>query len=199
MGGYGSGRQGGRPTTDTSFRIDIAWLVRTRRVIPGSHTSGMLTWSWSDEPAGWIRYSADMTEPDTSKLILTYSRGGEQIRQTVRLAFTEPNYGGRRWWMICPSRGDRVGKLYLPGGGDSFAGRKSWRLGYKSQRKPELDLAFDSLFRLQKKLGCPQGWNENLVRPKGMWQRTFDRYLSRYLALDAKCSLAMADMMRMVP
>ena len=93
---------------------------------------------------------------------MIYTRGSgddaEHVRQTVNLCYTVPNFGGKRWWMICPFRSIRVGKLYLPPGGDKFASRNAWRLGYQSQRDAPCDKAFERLFRLQKKLGGEQGW-----------------------------------------
>jgi hypothetical protein len=179
-----------------SNRIDIAWMIRTKHAIPGCLVTGSLTWTCGGQPAGSIGYEADMREPDGGELRLIYTRGSganeEHVRQTIRLTYTEPNYGGRRWWMICPYRGNRVGKLYLPGGGDRFAGRVAWRLGYHSQRVERSQRPFEALFRLQKKLGCEQGWEAPLIKPKGMWWRTFDRHLDRYGRLDERCAVAMA-------
>jgi hypothetical protein len=197
MGGFGSGRHSGRPTANMSKRIDIAWMIRTGRASPGTHISGSLTWSFGNEPAGSIRYVADMIDPAASELRLSFTRGEdgdrESVRQVIRLTFTEPNYGGRRWWMICPYRGHRVGKLYMPNGGDRFASLKAWRLGYNSQRVAPTDRPFEKLSRLQRKLGCEQGWEAPLRRPKGMWQRTYQRHLERYEQLDAECSMEMLD------
>lgn len=196
MGGYNSGRYGGRPTADASRKIDIAWMIKTERAIPGCLCTGGLSWSRGDEPAGSIGYEADMRDPEFAELHLIYSRGSgegrENVRQTVRLTYTQPNYGGRRWWMICPYRGDRVGKLYMPSGGDRFAGRKAWRLGYQIQRVAHRDRPFEALFRLQKKLGCSQGWGGLISRPKGMWHRTFERHWQRFLELDDQCNIEMA-------
>jgi hypothetical protein len=137
-----------------------------------------------------------MEDPYASELNLSFCRGSgedrERVEQRIRLVFTEPNYGGRRWWMICPYKGVRVAKLYLPNGGDRFASRKAWRLGYQSQRVARRDRAFESLFRLQRKLGCEQGYDSWIWRPKGMWNRTFDRYLERFEELDAQCGAEMA-------
>jgi hypothetical protein len=196
MGGWGSGRHGGQPTADMSKRIDIAWMIRTGKAVPGEWVSGTLWWNCRGEPAGSISYSADMRDPFNSELRLTYHRDSgderEHVEQRVRLVFTEPNYGGRRWWMICPYKGNRVGKLYLPNWGDRFAGRKAWRLAYNSQRVAHRDRPFEKLFRLQRKLGCEQGWDSWIRKPKGMWQRTFDRHLERYEELDAECGAEMA-------
>ncbi len=108
-----------------SKRIDLAWMIRTGRAHPGSLCWGTLSWNCGGEPAGSISYEADMRDPYNSELRLSYTRGSEpdreHVKQTVRPTFTKPNYGGRRWWMICPYRHIRVGKLYLPAGGDRFA------------------------------------------------------------------------------
>lgn len=196
MGGWGSGRYGGRPTADMSKRVDLGWMIRTKRATPGQWISGGLSWNCGGEPAGSISYVANMEDPHDSYLRLTFWRGSgddrEYVEQKIRLVFTEPNYGGRRWWMVCPYKGIRVGKLYMPNGGDRFASRKAWRLAYQSQRVAHRDRAFEKLFRLQRKLGCEQGYDSWIRRPKGMWRRTFDRHLERFEELDAQCGAEMA-------
>ncbi len=199
MGGWGSGRSGGRPTADASLRIDLAWMLRTGQAKEGAHISGTLRWTCRGEPSGSITYTASMHQPGEERLELSYSRGSgdeqEQVRQTVRLCHTVPRYGGKRWWMICPFRHIRVGKLYLPPGGDRFASRQAWRLGYQSQRDAARDRPFERLARLQKKVGSEQGWETPLKRPKGMWNRTFERHLKRYWQLDEQCAAEMMVMM----
>ena len=199
MGGWGSGRYGGRPTADASLRIDLAWMLRTGRAKEGANLRGTLNWTCGGEPSGSISYDAIMHEPGEERLELSYARGSgdyrEQVRQIIRLCHTRPNYGGKRWWMICPYRHVRVGKLYLPPGGDRFASRQAWRLGYQCQRDAARDRPFERLFRLQKKLGCYQGWEAGLHRPKGMWNRTFEQHLDRYMDLDAECAMEMMAMM----
>ncbi|MCB2079335.1 MAG: hypothetical protein KDE55_16765 [Novosphingobium sp.] len=139
-----------------------------------------------------ISYVAHMDSPGLERLELTSWRGTgddrEHVTQTVQLSFTQPHFGGKRWWMLCPFRGLRVGKLYLPAGGDRFASRQAWRLGYASQRMAERDRPFEALSRLQRKLGCTQGWEQPLFRPKGMHHRTFARHLERYWQLDRLCT-----------
>ncbi|AKQ42530.2 hypothetical protein CP97_11555 [Aurantiacibacter atlanticus] len=128
---------------------------------------------------------------------MIYTRGkdddAEQVRQTVTLCHTVPHYGGKRWWMICPYRGIRVGKLYIPPGGDRFASRKAWRLGYQSQRDTPRDVPFERLFRLQEKLGCERGWGQYPRKPKGMWWRTYWQHMERFGKLDAECSSEMMN------
>jgi len=198
MGGFGSGRTGGRPTTTSSKKIDLAWMIRKGMAKPGQWISGTLSWNCGGQPAGSISYSANMVDPYGSTLKLTYWLGSreerESVEQLVRSVFTVPTYGGRRWWMICPYSGRRVAKLYKPAGGDRFASRHSWRLGYQSQRDARRDRPFEKLFRLQHKLGSEQGWEAPLRRPKGMWQRTYERHLQRYYDLDDECAVEMMSL-----
>jgi hypothetical protein len=186
-----------------SLGIDLAWMIRTGHAKPGSLICGSLNWTDGDEPSGSIRYEADMRDCGNALLILKYWRGSneaaEQIRQEIRLAFTQPHYGGRRWWMVCPYGGGRCGKLYLPSGGDRFASRRAWRLGYHSQRIAGRDRPFEALFRLQKKLGGRQGWEGGLKRrPKGMWHRTYERHWDEYHRLDRLCAIEMAGAMKLI-
>lgn len=196
MGGFGSGRYGGRPTADASFRIDLAWMMRTGRAKAGVDLRGTLSWTRGGEPSGSIGYSALMREPGEERLELSYTRGSgddrKDVEQTVRLCFTSPHYGGRRWWMICPFQHIRVGKLYLPPGGDRFASREAWRLGYRIQRVGKLDRASERLFRFQRKLGGDLGLGAFPKRPKGMWYRTWERYLARYWELEEAADAELA-------
>lgn len=198
MGGYGSGRYGGRPTADMALRIDLAWMLRTDKAREDAIASGSLHWSRGGQPVGSISYRAVMDEPRSERLELSYTRGPdharETVKQTVRLVHTVPNYGGKRWWMICPYRGCRAAKLYLPNGGDRFASRKAWRLGYQSQRESKRERCFSKLNALQRKLGCQEGYEAPLCRPKGMWQRTFERYQDRYWQLEHECDAEMGFM-----
>ncbi len=202
MGGFGSGRFGGRPTADMSKKIDLAWMIRVGKAVPGQWISGGLSWNCGGQAAGTISYVANMEDECDSYLRLQYWRGSaedrQHVEQNVRLVFTEPNFGGRRWWMICPSKGIRVAKLYMPNGGDCFASRKAWRLAYHSQRVGRRDRPFEKLFRLQRKLGSEQGWEAPLRRPKGMHAKTFERHWERYYELDGECAVAMMRAFRLL-
>ncbi len=197
MGGIGSGNHGGRQTTDSSLCIDIAWLMRTGRAENGKHLAGSLSWTRGEEMVGSIGYHSIMNHVGDERLELSFAQAlsgaREQVHQTVQLCHTEPNFGGKRWWMTCPFRQIRVGKLYLPPGGNRFASRQAWRLSYQSQLDAERDRQFERLFRLQRKLGCSEGWEAGLTRPKGMWARTFERHLEHYWRLDDACSAEMAQ------
>lgn len=195
MGSYGSGRHGGRPTADSSRTVDLAWMMRKGFAVEGRDISGSIHFTCGDQPAGNISYRAEMHSKGHERLVLSYTRASgdemESVRQIVHLTFTRPHFGGKRWWMICPARGHRAGKLYLPMNGDRFASRKAWQLGYHSQRIAHKDRPFEALFRLQKRLGGTQGWEQPIRRPKGMHRRTFARLEEEYWRLDAECAVEM--------
>lgn len=193
MGGIGSGQYGGRPKTDSSLDIDLSWMIRTGRARLGSRLLGNLSWSRNGESVGSIFYLADMMEPNAARLLLIYQQGlGDSctsVQQEIRLTHTSPNYGGRRWWMICPTIGIRVGKLYFPPGGDRFASRQAWQLRYHSQAIDARSRPFEAMSRLQRKLGGPQLWGVGLAdRPKGMWNRSYQRLWDECHRLDDRCT-----------
>ena len=198
MGGYGSGRTGGRPIAEHCRRVDLTWMLRRGMAIPGQHRSGVIRWNIGDEPAGSISYDADMVDSDNARLILRYRQGDDDqaksVEQVIWLEHTRPNYGGKRWWMRCPYAGNRCAILYLPPFGDRFASRKAWKASYKIQRVAKRDVPFEALFKLQRRLGCHEGWQEPISKPKGMWNRTYERYEQRYHELDELCSLEMLTM-----
>lgn len=197
MGGYGSGRRYGDPVAEEALRINFAWMVRTGRAVPGSRVWGSLSWSCGGEPSGNISYTCDMTDPENGILELRFtvtrhSTGqANKYCQRVPLSYTLPHFGGKRWWMHCPSTGERVGKLYCPAGAELFASRKAYRIGYRSQRVTDREAIFERLFCIQKKLGCEQGWGNWITRPKGMHHKTFERYQDEFEYLDELCGVEM--------
>lgn len=201
MGGHGSGRQNGRPIKEEGLTIDLALLLRNGWIKDGQRGSGTLHWTVNGEQRSSICHSYDLIFPDHAEIRLnwrsrTWGGDWEERKQTIALTYTQPRFGGRRWWMVCPVRGDRIGKLYLPNGGDIFAGRKAWRIAYQSQRNAERDRLFERLFAIQRRLGTPEGWEQAIWRPKGMWRRTYERLEARYWELDALCSVEMMAVLR---
>lgn len=166
-------------------------MLKTGRIIPGAHISSSLHWNCGGEPSGSINYEAIMDEPGFERLILKYTRGSgtdaETVRQEVRLVSTQPHYGGKRWWMVCPYKSTRCTKLFLPGNGDRFASQKAWKVHYSSQRGEWHDKPFARLNKLQRKLGCREGYDEWLYRPKGMWHRTFAKHFAKFERINAQC------------
>ncbi len=121
---------------------------------PWARTVG--SWSWSydgeDRPFATIGYEADLTDESDAWLRLHYRANGEPLDYKIVLVTTIPNYGGRRWWFICPLPRDdrepphRVAKLYLPPGERYFGSRHGHALTYTScQESGKYDRLFASM------------------------------------------------------
>ncbi|WP_144039908.1 hypothetical protein [Novosphingobium sp. TH158] len=178
--------------------IDLALMLRNGWIKDGQRGSGTLHWTANGESRSSVSHSYNLIFADDAEIRLSWrARGGDgewiDRKQTIRLTYTQPRFGGRRWWMVCPVRGNRIGKLYLPNGGDIFAGREAWGITYRSQRQAERDRVFERLYKVQAKLKCREGWEEPIKRPKGMWRRTYERLEAEYWELDARCSMEMTS------
>jgi hypothetical protein len=172
-------------------------MFREGRAREGQISSGYLHWSSHGRSLGSIGYFFDLIDPNDARLTLKISLGsmdgGRELAQIVPLRFTSPHYGGRRWWMICPVHHARVAKLYMPLNAHRFAGRRAWHLGYRSQRTAPANQPLERLFRLRTKLGLERGCNDRLVRPQGMWRRTFTDHQAQHNDLSRQILDAAVD------
>ena len=192
MGSINSGRRDGKPLVEDCLTLDLAWLMRLGPIKLGMSGGGVKTWSIDGQCVSAIRFQLDLRQVDTACLILNYDLAlpnaqSRAVCQKISLTSTVPNFGGRRWWMLCPVTGARVRKLYLAPHGDRFASRNAIGLGYRVERLNHFDRPFEKLFRLQRKLGCPAGLGAALDRPKGMWKRSYDRHLSHFANIELAC------------
>ena len=147
MGGYGSGRWAWhtrKTTVEESLILDMNSLARfvDLKSKDGFIQSATLTWSNSvtREVTSRINYQVSTLNKQNPLIRLYYTRTNtkEDIDYKVRLTATKQNFGGRRWWFVCPlvvnnrACNRRVGKLYLPSGGKYFGCRHCYDLTYES-------------------------------------------------------------------
>ena len=167
MGGYGSGWQGTkRYVVEDGLVLSISNLFGIRALVPGQRMVGSIRWTYkaSGKESASIGYESNLQDPDAAWLRLFYTAKGEPIDYTIRLKTTRPNYGGRRYWFLCPLvRPDggpprRVAKLYLPPGSRYFGSREGYRLTYTSCQKSG---CFRSLYRI---MAAEMGTDEATVR-----------------------------------
>ena len=189
MGGYNSGRHGGKRTTDDMHILDIRKIQRAGLLKPGRSFS----WQWT---RGGNKIAAIDMRADTDRVTLIYrsrSNGDEwqDMNYPVRLAWTPCNYGGQRAWLLCPAVGcgRRVAVLY---GGRVYACRHCHKLAYSTQRQQADDRATSKADRIRKRLG----WDAGILnlpggKPKGMHWRTFERLQAAH---DAHTNQALAGM-----
>ena len=122
MGGFGSGwRRARTDVVEDCLVLSIADLVREKIIVPGAVEHGVLAWSrGGEQPHARVTYEADLLTDKHAAIQLRYRIDDRSENTYVWLRFTVPQYGGRRWWFVCPLTGDRVAKLYLPAGAKSF-------------------------------------------------------------------------------
>ena len=123
MGGFGSGRYGGTATAEGTASYVLAASVLTRaRLQVGQRGFGT---SYFGEEKFPVEIRVDTTDASNPFLELTHrtrddSEGDRIVRDRIRLIWTVPTYGGRRWWFLCPRTGRRTIKLFLPIEGMAF-------------------------------------------------------------------------------
>jgi hypothetical protein len=107
-----------------------------------SFCSGQIRWGDKDE-GSWIAFKLDMNKEVLTLIYRTknyYSEEWIDVNQEYSLTSTNCNYGGKRYWFICPAYrngrycGRRVAKLYIGAGCDYFACRHCYGLTYWSRR-----------------------------------------------------------------
>ena len=158
MGGYGSGRWhlNVRTTVEETLKLPIRAINDTLK--QDRMALGTLTWKTSGSVIGY-RF-----EPGEGAGIvwLDYTmkvRGeAENISYFVKLEKTPCNFGGFRYWFVCPLIKNgvpcarRCGKLYKPGYGKYFGCRICYDLTYRSSQESH---KFDALYKtIASQMGC---------------------------------------------
>lgn len=105
-------------------------------------------WKRWGKPSGFICYRMYYDENDKPKFIrFSYSIRDNSTKEKqsfdypVRLVATDCNFGGKRWWFICPLTkngvlcGRRCSILYLPGDYYYFGCRICYELTYESRQR----------------------------------------------------------------
>ena len=79
---------------------------------------------------------------------------GRPIVQTVRLVSKAMRFGGKRWYLVCPSTKRLCCKLILPPKGELFGSVKAWGLAYRSQRHDAVARAQSVVEALHKRVAA---------------------------------------------
>jgi len=151
MGGWGSGWQGPKKyVVEDCFVLSIKELARAGLLKTGCPS---VSWCWraGDKTMATVKLDI-LIYPDKGTIWLTNTAGAKPMHDTISLLTTEPHYGGRRWWFVCPIKKIRVAKLYLPPGATRFASRQAHDLTYRSSQE--------------------SGWRE---RSEKFWRRLAER------------------------
>ena len=200
MGGFGSGRSGGRPTVESALQLDIDSMIRSGAIQPGCHVTGEMHLNLYDDEInvkfesragsagnGWLRLRYQMTD--------CWSGQEVEIDDKIALTTSRPRFGGLRWWFVCPRQNRRVRTLYLPPGGRHFWCRRAYRLAYASQRETSFDRALRRARKLYRRLGGDPADDQYPDKPKRMRWTTYNRLIDKLVAADEVVDEQLAPLM----
>lgn len=176
-----------KDTVESQLDLSIKSMKRLGMLRPGYH--GSLIWRSCKTKEEKSRISVTC---QPHKLILSYKsrsygQDWESVRDTIYLAETNPNYGGSRYWFICPSCQARRTNLY---GGKYFRCRICRDLCYESQLESGWNLIMSRMYKIRHRLGDYNGLDHWFPpKPKGMRWKTYNALQERYDALDRQLTL----------
>jgi hypothetical protein len=184
MGGFGSGRSGGSVTAEAT----ASYVLTISSVSPFIGKERCPTYTTVfDQGKFPVAMRLDSSNPSETFVELIHltrdDREGDRIvHDRIRLIWTVPTYGGRRWWFLCPRTGRRATKLFLPKGGWHFWSRQAYGLGYACQREGRFDRLQRRAATLNSQLGGDgwSTWDKAPEKPKWMRWRTYERKYQRW-------------------
>jgi hypothetical protein len=184
VGGFGSGRYGGRATSEAT----ASYVLNISSLRPFIVQERDLTCTTAfDESKFPVAIRLDTSNQLNAFVELVHltrdDREGDRIvRDRIRLVWTAPTYGGQRWWFVCPRTGRRTTKLFLPNGGWHFWSRQAYRLGYACQRDDRFSRLQRRAAKLNRQLGGDgwDSWDTPPTKPKWMRWRTYELKYERW-------------------
>ena len=185
MGGHFSGRQNGRPTVEGCGSVIIAIDKLTKRGKGRPRFGVVLSGRFDGNPYR-IVLVVTLGPDDRGQLTISHeafqhlSTPVRADHYTVELIAIPWQFGGRRWFMLCPQLRRRVLKLYLPNGAQRFASRQAMGLAYQVQRLDPVQKGHARLARAFSKLGASYSNLYEPTPPKPKWMRykTYDRLVA---------------------
>ena len=101
------------PSSRTAGSSTWPHCIRKGLIRPGSYVAGTMQWTLTrtGEERANISYVANLVDPADAWVRLIYTSTtratGAKVDNDyrVRLETTRPNFGGLRWWFLCPITG----------------------------------------------------------------------------------------------
>ncbi len=141
-------------TTKDLLELNISTLKKANFFQKNTIKNGVSSWTRSyggGEPKkiGSISILSNFVgENQFIELTYTY-KDSEDLNYKVQIATTSPNYGGERYWFVCPQCGRVVAFLY---GDKYFLCRHCQNLAYKTQQVGFMNRMFELRNKYQDKV-----------------------------------------------
>jgi len=174
--------------------LDLAKIIRRGSGRPGARIRAFYRFS-----TGQVLASELSLEEHGGTMELSF----DGRRQSFKLTSQSRHFGGRQWYILCPSTLRKVRVLYRPLGAPWFASRHAWgrrRAAYASQFLDPVGRAWRTKARVKARLigdSDPDEWD---LPPKPKWMRlsTYARWEAKYDEaedLEEQCAFAVARLM----
>jgi len=181
-------------------RLELSHLRKIGLLRPG-HYATSLQWNSNGQPSGSIGIEAHIQPGGSSYLRLHYTVNKEkQYDYRVQLEQQPTNLrgvAGHRWYMVCPTTGNRATVLYLRSGTGVFAHRLAFaaqqRLYYDSQLENKRFRGMSAYF------GVDREWEAQWRKGRKLWYRGKPtRWHERLLKLERQTEAAAPALLRML-
>ena len=144
---------GGRGVWKRKYRVDevrsmdILDLQRKNVFTRGAGITRTASWSRNGDVVASIAYQVEAAEngPSGLRFIYTIPNNNTGVKKgynyIIPVVSTPCNYGGKRWWFICPlvvngrSCQRRCRIVYMPPGSEYFGCRECHKLTYESRQR----------------------------------------------------------------
>ena len=130
------------------------------------------------------RYREQLKQGNAKYIEVSYTHRNKSYQYSIQLTKTSCNYGGHRYWWLCPKCYQRTSTLYCAG---LYVCRHCIGANYGSQLQQPIDRLFSRIAAIRARLGWQQGVIHGIgTKPKGMHSKTFDRLVNEHDQLSAK-------------
>lgn len=192
MGGYGSGRPGGKPKAEHLRSVDVNRLYKAGHLQPG-HRGG---WQWTRDGEQMATIG---TKGDAGRLTLNYriTPNGDEpfdVTEPVTIDWLTCHFGNARPFFICPgvingrACNRRVAKLYLRQ--RYFLCRHCNRVTYACRSETPVDRMQRAANKRRVAMGAEPGMESYVRKPKGMHWATYWRHMEKIEAADYAANVA---------
>ncbi len=132
MDGFERRRKARRPHVEANLRLTLPAL-KAAGLLAGMGSKGVVEWSARARIVGDLSVETVLDGDLSGCLILTYAVNCAPRQQDIKLEPVPQQFGGVRWWAICPVSGARVGTLVFSQKHMSFVSVRAAGMAYSSQ------------------------------------------------------------------
>jgi hypothetical protein len=130
------------------------------------------------------RYREQLKQGNAKNIEVSYTHHSKPYQYSIQLTKTSCNYGGYRYWWLCPKCHHRTSTLYCAG---LYVCRHCIGANYGSQLQQPVDRLFSRADAIRQRLEWQRGIaNPQGGRPRYMHHSTYERLINEHEQLTDK-------------